>query len=561
MPGTDATWRLRMRWRASRGEHYRLSRDVLALSGRAVQLAPRQSKNCGTAGRYRADGGKKGEVAAIVQCWWGFASSCGERQDREASEPSTPCAASKATGRTSATRWSRRSDIDSSEHGQQEVLHWVGSPARPASSRNARQGPRQLVVRRTPPASDDRARDGQWAADARRRRPRPVVSCGAQMGVVGAGRGSPRLPQGRLLTCPRTTELHDCQGESGLGRPASRVRRSPRSSCQRPRSFRVSPHAVHQSRARQCLARGDGGGFGYHTWLLAKPRRNAGSLFGDVCGWLGLCLYERRHFRFKVRKASSCLRLSIPLLLTAHVVAQRVAIDITASNVATRRRSTRSGSVLLERGVLQAMCSRRRGSTGASVFILAPPQTVLKRGAPYPLATAVLLPRLPSWATTRRTRSRDSARCRNAGEQSLARAGGHLEQNAGPTDIRERFLYGWPARSCWCSAHAACDRLSSAGAASSAPIPTDARARARVSACWSRAGASISRTPASAADAGCSTAGYASSAIAAPCRRCRCANQRCSSAWDSARTRGAPRVPVAAAYGCRRRAALPLQRR
>src|SRR4030095_13255596 len=72
-------------------------------------------------------------------------------------------------------------------------------------------------------------------------------------------------------------------------------------------------------------------GLEYHVWLWQSW---IGTLLLysalAVHASLGLwALYERRHFRFKVSEAIQLIfGLSIPLLLTAHVVSERIGLDL-----------------------------------------------------------------------------------------------------------------------------------------------------------------------------------------------------------------------------------------
>src|SRR4030095_3898829 len=112
---------------------------------------------------------------------------------------------------------------------------------------------------------------------------------------------------------------------------------------------------------------------------------------------LGLwALYERRHFRFKMSEAMQLIfGLSIPLLLAAHVVAERVGLD-------------RYG---IERGYAQALhafwvASPTRGTLQAIALIVAWAHGLIglfswlrlkrwfPRAAPSLFAAAVLLPAL-----------------------------------------------------------------------------------------------------------------------------------------------------------------------
>ena len=163
---------------------------------------------------------------------------------------------------------------------------------------------------------------------------------------------------------------------------------------------------------------------------------------------LGLwALYERRHFRFKASEAVQLVfGLSIPLLLGAHVVSQRIGLDLYG----------------IERGYAQALhtfwvASPTRGALQAVALVVAwihaciglyfwlRLKSFFRRAAPTLLAAAVLLPTLALlgfYQSGRAVAALGSMPAWQADNLSPGQVG-TPEQNAGLAGIRDNFLYAW----------------------------------------------------------------------------------------------------------------------
>jgi len=112
---------------------------------------------------------------------------------------------------------------------------------------------------------------------------------------------------------------------------------------------------------------------------------------------LGLwALYERRHFRWRVIEGVQLATgLSIPLLLTAHVVGQRVALDVFGVERGYAQALHLFWVASPGRGMLQVLAlivAWVHGSIGIYFWLRLKP--LFRRGAPYLLTAAVLLPTL-----------------------------------------------------------------------------------------------------------------------------------------------------------------------
>jgi adenylate cyclase len=182
----------------------------------------------------------------------------------------------------------------------------------------------------------------------------------------------------------------------------------------------------------------------WHSWIGTLALYSALAIHASLGLW---ALYERRHFRFKTSEAVQLIfGLSIPLLLTAHVVAERVGLD-------------RYG---IERGYAQALhafwvTSPTRGVLQATALIVAWTHGCIglffwlrlkgwfSRAAPSLLAAAVLLPTLALLGYYQSGRAVVQLSALPEWQAANLAPGqiGTPEQNAGLQDIRDEILYGW----------------------------------------------------------------------------------------------------------------------
>jgi adenylate cyclase len=190
-------------------------------------------------------------------------------------------------------------------------------------------------------------------------------------------------------------------------------------------------------------------GLEWHVWLW---RSRAGTLLLysalAVHASLGLwALYERRHFRWKVSEAVQLVfGLSIPLLLTAHVVAERVALEAYGVERGYAQALYTFWVASTERGVLQVIgliVAWVHGCIGVFFWLRLKP--FFNRAAPSLFAAAILLPTLAllGFYQGGRTVVQQST-VAEWREQHLSPGQlGTPEQNAGLLDIRRWLLLGW----------------------------------------------------------------------------------------------------------------------
>jgi adenylate cyclase len=192
-------------------------------------------------------------------------------------------------------------------------------------------------------------------------------------------------------------------------------------------------------------------GLSYHVWLW-QSRIGTLLLYSalTVHASLGLwALYERRHFRFKASEATQLVfGLSIPLLVAAHVVAERIGFELYG----------------IERGYAQALyafwvTAPTRGALQASALLVAwihgciglyfwlRIKRFYRRAAPCLFAAAVLLPTLALLGFYQSGRAVVvlSANPQWKFENLDTYQVGTPAQNAALVDIREEFLYLWAA--------------------------------------------------------------------------------------------------------------------
>jgi len=190
-------------------------------------------------------------------------------------------------------------------------------------------------------------------------------------------------------------------------------------------------------------------GLEFHVWIW-QSRPGTLALYSALAvhAALGLwALYERRDFRFKASEAIQLVfGLSIPLLLTAHVVAERVALDLYGVERGYAQALHTFWEAAPERGVLQAIALIVAWVHGCiGVFFWLRLKRFYKRAAPALFAAAVLLPTLAllGFYQGGRTVVRQSAVTQWQEEHLSPGQIGTPEQNAGLLDIRERIMKMW----------------------------------------------------------------------------------------------------------------------
>ena len=202
----------------------------------------------------------------------------------------------------------------------------------------------------------------------------------------------------RPTTAAGISASHEAGGADRSGEARPWHRRAACSSRLRARALHLRRVPFRQPRARQHLGRGHGGRLEYHVWVWHSVAGTA-VLYSAllVHALLGLwALYERRHFRWKVVEGIQlAFGLSIPPLLAAHLVGQRIALEFFGIEkgyaqvlwgywVPGTRMGCGSGHPAAHR--LDARLHRR--------VLLAAPEAFFRPAAPFLLAVAVLLPAL-----------------------------------------------------------------------------------------------------------------------------------------------------------------------
>ncbi len=191
-------------------------------------------------------------------------------------------------------------------------------------------------------------------------------------------------------------------------------------------------------------------GLEYHVWLWQST---LGTLLLytalAVHASLGLwALYERRHFRFKTSEAIQLIfGLSIPLLLAAHVVAERVGLELYGIERGYAQALHAFWVASPTRGVLQSVALIVAWIHGCiGVLLLAAAQTLV------PARGAVAARRGGAASDARAARLTTRAGARSCALSTLPEWQaenltpgqiGTPEQNAGLVDIREKILYAW----------------------------------------------------------------------------------------------------------------------
>ena len=163
---------------------------------------------------------------------------------------------------------------------------------------------------------------------------------------------------------------------------------------------------------------------------------------------LGLwALYERRHFRWKVMEAVQLVfGLSIPFLLAAHVVGERVALDLYGIEKGYAQALHLFWVTTPTRGVLQVtalMVAWIHSCIGVYFWLRLKP--FFRGASPFLLTAAVLLPTLALLGFYQAGRAvLQLSTLPEWGENNLSLGQlGTPEQNAGLLGIRDLFLYAW----------------------------------------------------------------------------------------------------------------------
>src|SRR5437660_2724743 len=176
----------------------------------------------------------------------------------------------------------------------------------------------------------------------------------------------------------------------------------------------------------------------WHSWIGTLLLYPALAVHASLGLW---ALYERRHFRFKVSEAIQLVfGLSIPLLLTAHVVAERVALDRFGIERGYAQALYAFWVTRPERGVLQAVALLVAWTHGCiGVFFWLRLKPFFPRAAPSLLAAAILLPTLAMlgyYQSGRAVVQLSTVPEWQAQNLTLGQLG-TPEQNAGLIDIRD----------------------------------------------------------------------------------------------------------------------------
>jgi adenylate cyclase len=190
-------------------------------------------------------------------------------------------------------------------------------------------------------------------------------------------------------------------------------------------------------------------GLSYHVWWWQ-------SLLGTLLLYIALtghaslglwALYERRHFRWKVMEAVQLVfGLSIPFLLAAHVVGERVALEMYGIERGYAQALHAFWVASPTRGALQVVAlivAWVHGCIGLYFWLRLKP--FFKGAAPFLLTAAVLLPTLAllGFYQTGRTILVLST-LPEWGENNLSLGQtGTPEQNAGLWGIRDLVLFAW----------------------------------------------------------------------------------------------------------------------
>jgi adenylate cyclase len=190
-------------------------------------------------------------------------------------------------------------------------------------------------------------------------------------------------------------------------------------------------------------------GLRYHVWLWQSLLGTA-LLYSALAvhASLGLwALYERRHFRWKVMEAVQLVfGLCIPFLLAAHVVGERVALDLYGIERGYAQALHLFWVASPTRGLLQVtalIVAWVHGCIGVYFWLRLKP--FFKRAAPFLLTLAVLLPTLAllGFYQSGRTVLQLSTLPEWVDDNLSLGQAGTPEQNADLRRIRDLFLYAW----------------------------------------------------------------------------------------------------------------------
>lgn len=192
-------------------------------------------------------------------------------------------------------------------------------------------------------------------------------------------------------------------------------------------------------------------GLAYHVWLW-QSRAGTVLLYSALAihASLGLwALYERRHFRFKASEAVQLVfGLSIPLLLTAHVVAERLGFELYGIEHGYAQALHAFWVSSPTRGVLQVtalIIAWVHGCIGVYFWLRL--RRFFRPAAPCLLAAAVLLPTLALLGFYQSGRAVVSLSATPAWQSANLDTYqlGTPEQNAALVDLRQDILYLWAA--------------------------------------------------------------------------------------------------------------------
>jgi adenylate cyclase len=182
----------------------------------------------------------------------------------------------------------------------------------------------------------------------------------------------------------------------------------------------------------------------WHSWIGTLLLYSALAVHASLGLW---ALYERRHFRFKVSEAIQLVfGLCIPLLLTAHVVAERVALDWFGIERGYAQALHAFWVTSPTRGVLQFIAlivAWIHGCIGVFFWLRLKP--FFPRAAPSLLAAAILLPTLALLGYYQGGRAvvQLSTVAEWRAENLTPGQIGTPEQSAALVEIREQILYAW----------------------------------------------------------------------------------------------------------------------